>query len=409
VARGPREVFPSVRLSLGSGHPEYANEEISQEYRLGKRKRKAKVKRKKESQRVKSESSSAKGFDFGDQAALVVICDPDFNKALVDAAVFSCGYGYQQVEGFPGPIPLLTLVGENADGFKAAFKHFARWGCVEDGDAVDIHMMLRVDGSYQMWIGPELQRSMYRLVPQASLYQPSILGVSWVKKFDSTHPFVRELKEYCESAISPVSFAAAIGDPRANDANLFQPVDDLPRLIKFELKIVDERQSGDDPRFSMRTNRRKLQQGPMREPMSPQKLCMYRKQSLDIAFPVSRERIRRSELTRSVRELAGFPDVTEVQVVQAAVNLMLSSELVPGDRHYSQITRDLSNRIWNHVAGRFETANGERGPIEQEPAIVARQLELDVRYALMRSGIPTPARAFAELQALFRRKGYVDD
>lgn len=339
----------------------------------------------------------------------MVLSSIDFNKALVDAGVFSCAYGFKEIEGFPRPIPSLMLVGENPDGFEAAFQHFSRWGCEEDGDVVDVHMVLRVNGTYEMWIGPEPERSMYRRVPQADLYRPWMFNVSWIKKFDSTQPFVRELKRYCESAISPVAFGAAKGDPKTKDINSITPINGLPRLVKFELKIIEESECGDDPRFRMSQKRPKHQQSPTRAPLSPQKLRASRRRILDVAFPVSRERIRRSGLLESVRDLPGFSAVTETQVVQAAVNLMLSAELVRGDHHYSQIGRDLAQQIWNHVSGRFEFANGVDTPLEAEPMIVAHQLELDVHDVLMKVGVPTAGRAFVQLQAEFRRMGYVDD
>jgi len=61
----------------------------------------------------------------------------------------------------------------------------------------------------RMRIGPEAERTMFRLIPQADLYRPFMSSVLYVKRFDSTHPMVRELKEYCDSPFSPVSVMAA--------------------------------------------------------------------------------------------------------------------------------------------------------------------------------------------------------
>lgn len=340
---------------------------------------------------------------------VMAVTDIDFNQALMDASVFACSYGYQQVAGFPKPIPSLTLVGENRNAFESAFKHFARWGCEEDGDAIDIHMLLKHDGTYEMWIGPEVERSMYRLVPQADLHQPLMFNLSWVKLFDSTHPVVRDLKRYCESAIRPVVVTAAIGNPKNPDINQIEPIDGLPMLVKFELRIVEEGKDADDPRFHFRKEHRKPDRYDPRGSLSPEEYCRHRRQTFDVAFPVSRERVRRSGLLNRVRELPGFADVSETQVVQAGINLMLSAELVPGDRHYNQIVKELPKKLWDHIYSRYETANGEIKPADQKPAIVAYQLELDVRHVLMQRGVPTAREKFAKLQALFRRKGYIDD
>jgi len=339
----------------------------------------------------------------------MAVSDFDFNKGLIEAGVFACAYGYERVAGFPTPIPALTLVGKKPEGFERAFAHFARWGCERDGDTVDIDLLLKLDGTYEMWIGPEIERVMYRTVPQADLCRPMMLNVAWVKSFDSTHPAVRELKEYCKAAISPVVVTAARGDPTNPDITQIKTIANLPRLVKFNLRVVEEAESGDDPRFRVRDRPPDPRRSDPREPLSPEEYCWRRKRSLDVAFPVSRERVRRSGLVLRVRELPGFEQVVESQVVQAAINLMLSAELVPGDRHYSQVAGDLPGKIWSRVFSRTETANNDVRPADQEPTAVAQQLELDVRCVFLQHGVSTAGKTFGEVQALFRRNGYVDD
>src|SRR5467141_2998432 len=97
--------------------------------------------------------SPFKGFDLGEQQTVMGVADFSFIEFLNNAKVFACAYGVQGVEGFPQPIPYLALVGENRAGFEEAFKVFARWGCQSDGDVVDVHMALRSDGTYQIWVG----------------------------------------------------------------------------------------------------------------------------------------------------------------------------------------------------------------------------------------------------------------
>lgn len=352
---------------------------------------------------------SEKGFDLGDQMKVMGISDLDFNQALSKAGVYGCAYGHQQLPGFPVPVAFLALVGEDRREFEKAFQHFARWGCEQDGDVVDIHMMLKLDGTYEMWIGPEIERAMYRTVPQAELCRPMMFNVSYVKPFDSTHRFVDDLKRYCESAISPVVLTAAIGNRTELDINKLEDIADLPRLVKFDLKIIDQRKNANDPRFLARKGGASLNHAHANPSLSPSEYCVLRRRTLDVAFPVSRERVRRSGTLDRVRALPGFTQVTESQVIQAAVNLMLSSEITSGDRHYTQITKDLPKRIWDHISSRCEIADGKLKPADEEPMVVARQLELDIRYVLLQQGILMAGDKFAKLQALFRRKGYVDD
>jgi hypothetical protein len=110
-----------------------------------------------------------------------------------------------------------------------------------------------------------------------------------------------------------------------------------------------------------------------------------------------------------VRSLPAFADVSETQVVQAAINLVLSDELISGDRYYSKIEKDLSEQIWNHVAQRYEIADSQPKPLDQNPAVIGHQLALDVRHILGQHGVPTSGKKFVKLQALYRRKGYIDD
>jgi len=365
--------------------------------------------KKKTRKRRQSSSSAEKGFDFGEQMPVMAIGDVEFSQVLRETGVFACAYGYQQIAGFPHPIPALTLVGENRSAFKKAFEHFARWGCEEDGDTVDIHMMLKVDGTYEMWIGPEVERVMYRTLLQAELYRPMVFNCSWVKSFDSTHPAVRDLMRYCKSDISPVVVTAAVGSRTTPDLSKIEHLDSLPKLIKFDLRIIEEGTDSDDPRFHVQKKRQKLDPADEGSSLTPAEYCRLRTQTFDVAFPVSRERVRRSDLLTRLRELPGFADVSETQVVQAAINVMLSDELAPGDRHYSQMANEFPKKLWDFVSSRYEVANGGVKPADQEPAIVAHQLELDVGHVLRRQNVSTTNQQFVKLQALFRQNGFIDD
>lgn len=372
--------------------------------------RKLRASKRKKTTHPPLKAGSEKGFDLGEQIGVMAVSDIEFNNSLTDAGIVACGYGSQQVQGFPGPIPCLTLVGTNESGIKAAFEHFKRWGCEDDGDVVDINMILKLDGTYEMRIAPEADRTMFRLIPQAQLYRPFMYNVLWVKRFDSTHPVLRKLKQYCESPLSPVAVSAAVADSHQKDFSRIQPIKGLPSLVKFELQIVDEGTDADgEPRLYFRNKGRKPPRALTHQTVTPEDLCLSRKNILDVAFPVSRERVRRSGLIDHVRSLPEFADVSETQVVQAAINLAMSDELISGDRYYSKIEKDLSGEIWKHIAQRYEIANSQPKPSDQDPAVVGHQLDLDVRYILGRHGVRTSGQKFVKLQALYRRKGYIDD
>src|ERR1700682_145158 len=240
--------------------------------------------------------SRDRGFDFGHQMGVMSVADIDFNQALMDANIFACAYGLQPIEGLRAPIPAITLVGDGRAGFLRAFDHFKRWGCEEDGDVVDGHMLLRADGGYEMWIGPEMMRSLYRTIPQADLYRAVAFNLSWIKRFDTTHSMLRDLKGSCAASLSPVAITAAIGDRNNPDIHRITPITGVPIIIKFQLRLVEETAQPQDPRFRLRVEKRHPtgKQSPQ-EPPSPAEFCIQRKKVLDIAFPVSRERVRRAD------------------------------------------------------------------------------------------------------------------
>jgi hypothetical protein len=358
---------------------------------------------------ARPERVGEKGFDLGEQTNAMAVADLEFARALHDAGVFGCAYGLRRFPEFPGPIPEISLIGEHRSGFERAFEAFRRWGCVHDGDCVDVDIMLNVDGTYALWIGPELERLLHRTLPQADLYRrPGALHLSWVKPIDSTHRALLDLKQYRDGSVfSPVAVSAAVCDRANPRVDELQSIPGLPRLIKFDLRIIEERTHPDDPRFHSRT-RAAAPEAPS-DRMAPPDWCTQRRRTLDIAFPVSRERVRRAGLPALVRAIPGFASVSDTQVAQAAINLTLSGELVAGDRHYSRVPKRLAERVWKYILSRYETADGSHSPTEHPPLTVAHQLELDVQYVLSHDRIKVPGLSFSEQQAVFRERGYIDD
>ena len=357
-------------------------------------------KRKKE---ARSLAPAGHGFDFGERPVVAAMTDTSFNQALIDGKVIGCAYGFSFIPGFSEMIPLLTFVGTNEEGLRDAFEQFRAWGCEDDGDVVDIHLLLNNDGSYRAWLGPETRRLLFRCIPQADLFEPLVLNLSWIKGMDTTNPFLFELKEYLASKITPVAISAATisTDKPLATSNLIDMAD-LPGFVKFDLQILHETDHPDDPRFKL------LKEGPPRRgpKTSPKKQAEVRERLFDVAFPVLRERVRRSGLCEDLRKQELLKEVREVQVVQAAANLILSDELNRGDRHYLQLAGDRPEQIWEHLRNRREWADGIDQVVGLSQDAVAQQIELDVRHVLARVGVPAASMKFASLQQMFLRKGY---
>ena len=349
-----------------------------------------------------------RGFDFGLLFRTMAVPDFEFNQSLHDAGIFGCAYGFHPVDGLSTPIPSITLIGTSVAAFERAYQTFMRWGCEEDGDALDVEMLLKSDGSYNIWISPEINHFLYRTIPQAELFETMAMNLSWVKPLDTTHEMVRQLKLYCESPLHPVVISAAIGNPNNPSIHQITPVPGWKGILKFGLRIIEQSEAPEDFRFAP-INERSSPKHEKVKPLTPEELCCRRIKTLDIAFPVSRERVRRSLLVNEIRSLSGFENVVETQVVQAAINLILSGELVPGDKHYCQVTGDVEKTIWKTIASRVELADGVCSQADQDPSLVAHQIELDVRMTLKHMKTQGLPQDFPLLQEVFLREGYVND
>ncbi|QCP49038.1 hypothetical protein FAZ95_07465 [Trinickia violacea] len=349
-----------------------------------------------------------RGMDLGDQPRFAALANTEFRDALVRANVIGCAYGLDYIDGSRQQVPVISLVGTNPEGLVDAFHQFEQWGCIEDGDAVDISILLKKDGTYDLWVGPEVHRLFYRTLPNAGLHRSLALNVSWIKRLDSTHEMVRDLKNYCATAFHPVKFLAATCDPARTTPQGMRTVQGWKGFVKFDLRVLDENDHPDDPRFQFDAPARK-RDIPNEPDISPSDLSRLRERTLDIAFPVSRERVRRSNLLANVRAITGFDLVKEVQVVQAVINLMLSDYLHKGDRHYGRIKGDWKRSLWQAVMNHAERADGETQLSDQIPEVVAKQIELDVEYALGSQHLTIRDVPFKERQIMFLSMGFVDE
>jgi hypothetical protein len=222
-----------------------------------------------------------------------------------------------------------------------------------------------------------------------------------------------QIADYSRSPLSPVLFQAGTADtsqtPPKPDS--VQPILDLPRVLKFRLQFHREADSPDHWLFSKEKQSRSGSDGPKSDkPISNPTLCArLRRQTINVGFPVSRERIRRAGLIDAVRKMEGFASVGADQVRQAAINLILSAELSDGQLHYATLGPDHQEKVWNHILDRIERCDDENKVANLDPATVAGQIKLDVFEVLNRRGTQTKGMRFKSIQALFRRMGYVSD
>jgi len=351
-----------------------------------------------------------RGFDFGLQPRVMAMPDIEFNQALRDAGVIGCAYGYHPMEGIPDPVPSITLVGTDSAAFEKVYQHFVHWGCEEDGDVVDVDLLLKSDNSYDLWIGPEIKRSIYRTIPQSALFDTMSMNISWIKHIDSTNEMVYNLRQYCQSGrLSPIVIMAATSTEKNIRSMQIELVPSWKGILKFGLRILTEAEASLDPLHGFIATRSNQKKSPPPPKIIPKDLCQNRIMTLNTAFPVSRERILRSSLFDEVRGMNGFESVTEIQVTQAAINLMLSNELIFGDKHYRQVTEDYYKKIWDAIAVRSDMADGSLQSADLDPVVIAYQVELDVRATLSKMKRRSAREPFSKLQEVFRQKGLVND
>ena len=366
--------------------------------------KKRKGKKRKGKKRLAPKVPVGTGFDFGERPNVAALSDNSFITSLNEAEVIGCAYGLVKPPGFSSMIPILSFVGQNETKLREAFDSFKAWGCEDDGDVVNVELLLHDDGTYKAWVGPEMRRLLFRCIPQADLNDPHVFGMSWVKIMDTTNPSLFDMYDYLASSITPIQISGAIIEAgKVLAPENLKDLTDLPNLIKFDLKIIKESDIPRDPRFDLKSGNK-----PPQEPKTkPSRYESARRKVLDFAFPVLRERVRRARTFEAVRQKSLLQEVTEVQVVQAVANLVLSEEICPGDAHFAQVSGDLAKTLWSHLSERQELADGNDNVAELPIDSICHQIELDVRYFLGRQGIPQHTMKFSSLQRMLLRKGYV--
>ena len=362
-------------------------------------------KRKNTSENPKNVPSKRQGFDFGMLQRSSVANEDDFkfNQDLIESEVIGCAYGLGPVEGAQNLVPFLSLIVLNEDKVRSAFESFRAWGCEDDGDVVSAEIVLRNDGSYRLAMGPDILRRMYKTTHYHQLLSPLFFGVTWIKTVDSTNPILREWANRSKSHFTPIRIDAvtSTGGARIPTPDAIQPISGLPQVIKFGLRVLHERDHPDHWLIRFTDGKKPKSAPPEATPIT---IALSRKKVISVAFPVSRNRILRAGLVTSVRALSGIGSATEAQIVQAAINLLLSRELCGGRLHYEGLS-ELDRVVWPHIVNRLERADGETLPALL-PEDVGNQLKLDVAKLLSARGVPTHNLKFDAQQQLFLRRGY---
>lgn len=354
------------------------------------------------------QASGPQGFDFGFVPTHMLVSESDqyLNTAFRDANVMACAYGYDRAPGYPEMMPCITLVAEHPNRLKDAFDILAQWGSQEDGDCVDINVLLRKNGSYLFSVGASPDRIVDRW-NVGSLIDPIFFNMSWIKTFDTTNPILHEWAEKIVPPLTPIKIRGATADFRKGsipDISTIEDIVDNKNFTKLHLKIETEISRPDHWLITIKDRVRKSNSGLPKK--KPRDISRARSRIIDTAFPVTRERIRHSDLIEGVKRAWGASPPSDAQIIQAAINLCIAQELSLGT-HFPSVS-DLKKVWWNYVQERVEVCAKPRKlpdlPIED----VIKQIELDTRQTLVDRGMHVSALSRSAMQKQFVKLGYAD-
>ncbi len=357
---------------------------------------------------TKSSVKPGRGFDFGHvpRALFASTSSFDFTTHMTAARVSGCAYGYDKVDSYPYPIPCLTLLGEHGDELLKASKCLEYWGCRDDGDSVDMTIVLKDDGGYLLGMQPNWRRMANRIRKDTALVESIFTGATWIKTLDSTNPILRDWKEYRKSKLAPIKirFATVESEKRVPKPGTIRDLPGAVEFVKFDLQILTE---ADEPKhwfFDIVRHETKVKGLKGRGRPPPSQVAKARRVVIDGVFPVSRERIRRAKLPARVQAISNADNIAPAQIEQAAINVMLSHEWAEGREHYQGLN-ELDDQWWKLAGKRVEICGTPDVFETLDEATVLQQLVLDVEHTLKRHGAAV-SNKFAANQRQFVRLGY---
>lgn len=367
-------------------------------------------KNKRKSKATKSSAQPGRGFDFGQlpRALFASTSSFDFNTHMVAARVNGCAYGYDKVDGYPFPLPCLTFLGEHGDELLKASKCLEYWGCREDGDSVDMTIVLKDDGGYLLGMQPNWTRMANRSRKDTALVESIFTGATWIKTLDSTNPILRDWKEYRKSKLAPIKirFATVESEKRVPKPGTIRDLPGAIEFVKFDLQILTE---ADDPKhwfLDIVRHETKVKGAKVARQASPESVAEARRGVIDGVFPLSRERIRRAKLPARVQAISNADYIALAQIEQAAINVVLSREWAEGRDHYQGLI-ELEDQWWKLAGKRVEVCGTPDVFETLDEATVLQQLVFDVEHTLKKHGA-TISNKFATNQRQFVRLGYAE-
>ncbi|MCH7574670.1 MAG: hypothetical protein IIA59_06030 [Candidatus Marinimicrobia bacterium] len=359
--------------------------------------RKKARKKKKARRRVSTRKSHTgqgepKGFDFGCLPFAMAAGVYDFPDKLREASIVSVAYGFGLSSELDQMVPTISLIAENGEPLSKAFETFNSWSDVTDPDSLELTIIFRNNGGYLLALSPEYSRLARRCLGFDRTHRLAYLGQTWCKPIDTLQLHLIRIRDYSTQPIAPFLFdgATVVGSrliTEISSGNEIQPIDGLKPLLKFEVTFVDEEkvEPGTPAWTALEITSSQSSSSENDAPLPiPENIASQRVKTLRSHFPVTLERLRRSnEVSNLISELAK-DGIAIWQIEQAICNLILS-QMITGQFHYQGIASDdLDEPILEALDARYEVGDASTLP-ELDIEIMRRQILFDSN-ALLRYG-----------------------
>jgi hypothetical protein len=353
-----------------------------------------------------------RGFDFGVSRRAVLASGAEVVSELFTATVQGCGYGLVRHEDL-GNIPEIALAAVNGDPLKRALIALNAWDAAEGDDGFDLQFVFLNDGGYLLGIAPNASIIRNKMRGSDRLFEPIVTGPMFIKGMTSRQPFLSTFRTYIETnTIAPFMFS---GLQWTSPLTAPQTVAGMPQILKFAARFTDEDAVTEGSfaeamvavsRGTVRTLIRKGRRLMRSPPGDSSEVPRRREAQIQRHFPATFWRLSGASAVADFRARYASLPISESQVIQAYVNLLLSNEIV-GNFHYKGIGRaHLSQIIHLKVSDRFELADSSPVPAFSDE-LVLKQIVLDGISLLQELGLKAKSSVPEQVLKLLDRNGLV--
>jgi hypothetical protein len=323
------------------------------------------------------------GLEFGIRPSAFALSGREFSSYLHSAQVGGCAYGVAFSPQLGARVPFISLIARKPAPLRSAFELFQTWD-TEVGDALNLTFVFLTNGGYLLSLSPDTEALQTRTLGADRYFEPTVLASTWVKKIDTRHRALVDLRDWFTRPIAPFLLT---GSYMTEEMEQPLKIPSCPELIKFEARLVDEadvsvgtqehialsvhKRSGEGPKRSGKRS------GPVGHPkVDPHEVTKARLRNLSLHFPVTVWRIRTHDIFEEFRSRQSDIDVSESQFIQAYCNLQLSIQLFKEPHYPAADKKALTTSIAEWLRESRERADG-RALVAFNDEVIRRQLHLD--------------------------------